>query len=316
MKRLPILITEVSVGLLALTAGLAALAGCGTSPASQPGAPEASTPAASTAAPGGGTPSTAGGTTARAPAALAGPVWPIEPRTIPAVAGRGPSVLKEIRTGRHGGYERLVLEFTAPYGAVRVRYVPVVRADPSDHVVPLQGRSFLEVVIQAAVAGYAATPITPYAGPSTVTPGYPTLRQVSVSGDFESVLSFGVGLSRTVGFRMQRLTAPDRLVLDVAEPPAWRMWPEDGLAQARAEQAAVDQGHQPWRISPEEAAKVYAGAVYGWNYLSGGLDIAPVPDAPGHTFRLAAKGSSDSVIVRVFPVFDRANSIVAVTDTR
>jgi len=320
MKRLPILITEVSVGLLALTAGLAALAGCGTSPASQPGAPEASTsastPAASTAAPGGGTPSTAGGTTARAPAALAGPVWPIEPRTIPAVAGRGPSVLKEIRSGLHGGYERLMLEFTAPYGAVKVRYMPVVRADPSDQVVPLQGRSFLEVVIQGAVAGYAATPITPYAGPSTVTPGYPTLRQVSISGDFESVLSFGVGLSRTAGFRVQRLTAPDRLVLDVAEPPAWRMWPEDSLAQARAEQAGFDQDHQPWRVSPEEVAKVYAGAVYGWNYLRGDLDIAPVPDAPGHTFRLAAKGSSDSVIVRAVPVFDRANSIVAITDTR
>jgi hypothetical protein len=152
--------------------------------------------------------------------AAAGPVWPIEPRTIPAVAGRGPSVLKEIRTGQHGSYERLVLEFTAPYGAAKVRYVPVVRQDPSDQLVPLQGRSFLEIVIHGAVARYAATPITPYAGPSTLTPGYSTLRQVSISGDFEAVLSFGVGLSRTAGFRVQRLTAPDRLVLDVAELPA------------------------------------------------------------------------------------------------
>jgi hypothetical protein len=194
--------------------------------------------------------------------------------------------------------------------------VPVVRADPSDQVVPLRGRSFLEVVIQGAVAGYAATPITPYAGPSTLTPGYRTLRQVSISGDFEAVLSFGVGLSRTAGFRVQRLTAPDRLVLDVAEPPAWRMWPEDSIAQARAEQAGFDQGHQPWRGSPEEVAKVYALAVYGWNHLSGGLAITPVPDAPGYTFRLAAKGSSDYVIVRAVRVFDRANSIAAITDTR
>ncbi len=225
-------------------------------------------------------------------------------------------MLKEIRTGQHGSYERLVLEFTAPYGAAEVRYVPVVRADPSDRVVPLQGRSFLEIVIHGAAAGYAATPITPYAGPSTVTPGYPTLRQASISGDFEAVLSFGVGLSRTAGFRVQRLTAPDRLVLDVAEPPAWRMWPEDSLAQARVEQAAVDQGHQPWRGSPEGVAQVYALAVYGWNYLSGGLDITPVPDAPGYTFRLAAKGSSDYVTVRAVRAFDRANSIVLITDTR
>jgi hypothetical protein len=323
MKRLPILITKVSAGLLALTAGSAVLAGCGTSPASQPRAPAASTPAASTPAPSGSTPSPGGSTPApgsstpaRTPAAAAGPVWPIEPRTIPAVAGRGLSVLKEIRAGRHGGYERLVLEFTAPYGTAKVGYVPVVREDPSDRVVALQGRSFLVIAIQGAVAGYAATPITPYAGPSTLTPGYPTLRQASISGDFEAVLSFGVGLSRTAGFRVQRLTAPDRLVLDVAEPPAWRMWPEDSLAQARAEQAAFDQGHQPWRGSPEWVAQVYALAVYGWNYLRGGLDITPVPDAPGYTFRLAAKGSSASVTVRAVPVFDRANSIAAITDTR
>jgi hypothetical protein len=314
MKRLPILKTEVCVGLLALTAGLAAVAGCGTTPASQPRAPAASTPAASTPGPGSSTSSPGSSTPARTSAAAAGPVWPIEPRTIPAVAGRGQSVLKEIRTGRHGTYERLVLEFTGQYGAAKVRYVPVVRADASDRVVPLQGRSFLQIVIQGAVARYAATPITPYAGPSTLTPAYPTLRQVSISGDFEAVLSIGVGLSRTAGFRVQRLTAPDRLVLDVAEPPTWRMWPEDSLAQASQEQAAVDQGHQPWRGSPEEVAKVYALAVYGW--LSGDLNITPVPDTPDYTFRLAAKWSSDYVTVRAVPVFDRANSIVAITDTR
>ena len=225
-------------------------------------------------------------------------------------------MLKDIHVGQHGSYERLVLQFTAPYGAVNVRYVPVVREDASDRVVPLQGRAFLEIVIHGAAARYAATPITPYAGPSTLTPGYPTLRQVSISGDFEAVLSFGVGLSRTAGFRVQRLTAPDRLVLDVAEPPAWRMWPEASLAEARAEQAAVNQGHQPWRGSPKSVAQVYALSVYGWNYLSGGLDITPVPGEPSYTFRLAAKGSSDNVTVRAVRVFDGANSIVEIADTR
>jgi hypothetical protein len=94
------------------------------------------------------------------------------------------------------------------------------------------------------------------------------------------------------------------------------MWPEDSLAQARQEQAAVDQGHQPWRGSPEWVAKVYAGAVYGWNYLSGDLNITRVPDTPDYTFRLAANGSSDYVTVRAVRVFDRANSIAAITDTR
>jgi hypothetical protein len=234
---------------------------------------------------------------------------------MPAVAGRGVSALKQIRTGQHGSYERLVLEFTAPYGAVKVGYVPVVRQDPSNRIVPMRGRSFLQIVIHEAVATYAATPITPYAGPSTVTPGYPTLEQVSISGDFEAVLSFGIGLSRTAGFRVQRLTAPERLVLDVAETPAWRMWPEDNLAQAREEQAGFNQGHQPWRGSPEAVAQVYVLSVYGWNFLLGDLDIAHVPNAPADTYRLATKGSPDHVTIRAVRAYPRA-TIADIADTR
>ena len=221
-------------------------------------------------------------------------------------------MLKTIRTAQHGSYERLVLEFTAPYGMAKVRYVPVVRADPSDKVVPLEGRSFLEIVVHGAVAHWQATPITPYAGPSTVTPGYPTLKQVSISGDFEAVLSFGVGLSRTAGFRVERLQAPDRLVVDIAELPAWRMWPEESLTAARAMQAAFDQGHQPWRASPREVAALYGRAVYEWS--------SPVatPIAGTSTYLLTQKGSSDHVTVRVVRPFaaTNTNSIAEIADTR
>ncbi len=305
----------VALAVLALTGAVA----CGgtshpgaSSPAARPStaapsqtsstAPSATPPAATSPVPG-------------TPSLVTGPVWPIEPRTIAAVASRGTAVLRQIRTGQHGSFERLVLEFTAPYGAVKVGYVAVVRQDPSNRIVPLQGHSFLQIVVHAAVARYAATKITPYQGPSTLTPGYPTLRQVSISGDFEAVLSVGVGLSRTAGFRVQRLTAPDRLVLDIAETPAWRMWPEDSLAQAHAEQAAVNQGHQPWRGSPKEVAQVYALSVYGWNYLLGNLNITRVPNAPAYTYRLAAKGSSDYVTIRAVRAFPGA-TIVEIASTR
>ncbi len=311
--------SRISVVLAALALTGAAACGSKPQPGTSPPAARSSTgassqtssspppttpPAATSPVPPPGTPSLA-----------AGPVWPIEPRAIPAGAGRGTAVLRHIRTGQHGSFERLVLEFTAPCGAVKVGYVPVVREDPSNHIVPLQGHSFLQIVVHGAVARYAATPITPYQGPSTLTPGYPTLRQVSIAGDFEAVLSVGVGLSRTAGFQVQRLTAPDRLVLDVAETPAWRMWPEDSLAQAHEEQTAVNQGHQPWRDSPEQVAKVYALAVYGWNYLLGGLDITRVPNAPAYTYRLAAKGSPDHVTVRAVRAFPGA-TIAEIAGTR
>jgi hypothetical protein len=223
-------------------------------------------------------------------------------------------VLKAIRTGRHGSYERLVLEFTAPYGMAKVRYVPVVRADPSYKIVPLQGRSFLEVVVHGAVAQWQASPITPYSGPPTVTPGYPTIKQVSISGDFEAVLSFGIGLSRTAGFRVARLSSPDRLVVDVAETPAWRMWPEDSLAAARDMQAAFDQGHQPWRGSPQSVAELYGTAVYGWHSPV----VTRVPGTTPDTYRVAQKGSPDYVTVhgvRPFAAISK-NSIAEIADTR
>ena len=245
--------------------------------------------------------------------AAIGPVWPIEPRTIAAAAsGQGVPVLTAIRTGRHGSYERLTLQFTSSFGEANVRYVPVVRADPSDKVVPLQGLSYLQIVVHGAVAHWQGTPIAPYTGPSTVTPGYPTLKQVSISGDFEAVLSFGVGLGRTAGFQVTRLQSPDRLVVDVAESPAWRMWPDDSLAAARAMQTSFDQGHMPWRGSGEGVAWSYAFAVYGWNNPV----VTPVPGTGA--YRLTHPGSPDNVTVRAVPEFPTTsrNSIFEIVDTR
>ena len=221
-------------------------------------------------------------------------------------------MLSASRTGRHGSYERLTLQFTSSFGEADVRYVPVVHADPSDKAVPLQGLSFLQVVVHGAVAHWSATPITPYAGPSTVMPSYPTLKQVSISGDFEAVLSFGIGLDRMAGFQVTRLRSPDRLVVDIAESPAWRMWPDDSLAMARAIQASFDQGHMPWRGSGEGVAWSYALAVYGWNN-------PVVTRLPGtDTYRLTHQGSPDHVTVRATPEFPTTsrNSIFEIADTR
>ena len=273
---------------------------------------------ATTAAPsptGSTTPSTAAPspTVSSSNVAAIGPVWPIEPRTTAAAAsGHGVAVLTAIRTGRHGSYERLTLQFTSSFGEADVGYVPVVHADPSDQVVPLQGSSFLRVVVHGAVAHWSTTPITAYTGPSTLTPGYPTLKQVSVAGDFEAVLSFGIGLDRTAGFQVTRLQSPDRLVVDVAEPPAWQMWPEGSLAAARAMQTSFDQGHMPWRGSGADVAWTYALAVYGW--AKPVVTLVPGTD----TYRLTRQNSSDSVTVRAVPEFPTTsrNSIFEIADTR
>src|SRR5664280_1517618 len=231
-----------------------------TTTASPRSAPTPSTPTGSATA----TTPTLSPTAPASHVAAIGPVWPIEPRTIAASPGHGAAVLTAVRTGQHGSFERLTLQFASSYGEANVGYVPVVHADPSDRVVPLQGRSYLQVVVHGAVAHWSATPIAPYTGPSTVTPGYPTLKHVYLAGDFEAVLSFGIGLDRTAGFQVTRLQSPYRLVVDIAETPAWRIWPDDNLAMARGAQIAFDQGHMSWRGSGEGVAWSYAFVVYGW----------------------------------------------------
>jgi hypothetical protein len=55
-------------------------------------------------------------------------------------------------------------------------------------------------------------------------PGYsvryvrPVLRQLKLAGDFEGVVSFGLGLRGKHGFRVFRLSRPSRVVVDVAHP--------------------------------------------------------------------------------------------------
>jgi hypothetical protein len=44
----------------------------------------------------------------------------------------------------------------------------------------------------------------------------PMLLQARAAGDFESYLSFGIGLNQRTGFRVFTLTQPYRVVIDVA----------------------------------------------------------------------------------------------------
>jgi len=246
------------------------------------------------------------------PAVAPGQVWPIEPVTLPAHVGQatGQPVLTAIRTGRHHGYERLVLDFSSGFGDASVGYAGIIRQDPSNRVVPLPGHAYMSVVVHGAVATWDAVPHKPYPGPFTVTPNYPTLKQVSVAGDFEAVLSFGIGLDRVAGFKVSRLTGPDRLVIDIAERPQWRMWPADNLAQAADMQAAVDHGHQPWRTSPIDVARTYASLVYGWT------EPVVTPVRGTNTYRIDNHGLSITVHTAAPFSATSANSISLIAETR
>lgn len=54
-----------------------------------------------------------------------------------------------------------------------------------------------------------------YRGPEELKPGFPALVELQHAGDFENVLSWGIGLTGPRCVKASRLTAPLRLVLDI-----------------------------------------------------------------------------------------------------
>jgi hypothetical protein len=192
---------------------LAAVAATGcTDGSGEPSATPSSTAATTTR--GGPTDTTGPGTaTTAAPrwttATKAGTNNPKVPEDMP--------MLTAIRTGSHDGYDRVVLQFRNDLPSWRVGYVDQVPSE-SGATVPLEGAASLFVQVDPAWAHDLDTPpyAATYTGPRTLTPRYPTLRQVRLVDEFEGHLTFGVGLQRRAGFRVLELRGPPRLAIDVA----------------------------------------------------------------------------------------------------
>ena len=190
-----------------LLAGL--LAGCGGDGS------ETAEPTKTTAAPS----ATSASPTATSPAPTT--TWPTTDRSKEGIPTEHAAVLQAIRTAHHPTYDRLVLEFDRPVTGYVVGYVDEIREDASDRLVTLKGGAFLRVVVQSATTDNAfqlgvGDKHVKYAGPRTITPAHPQLQQVTISGDFEAVLSLGVGVTKKAGFNVELLDNPTRLVVDVA----------------------------------------------------------------------------------------------------
>lgn len=134
--------------------------------------------------------------------------------TAPKSAGGrgGQAELFAVATGCHAKFDRFVVRARFGTPGYDVRYVRRVFADPSGRIVRLRGKKRIRVVLRPA-RGHTAGGTNLL--PAVQTPLCPNLRQVKVAGDFEGVVSFGLGLRRRTGFRVFRLTAPTRVVVDV-----------------------------------------------------------------------------------------------------
>lgn len=249
MVRLPV---------LAFAAGLAVLAGCGTAPAGQPSSPSAR-PTSAASAPSSGA-SAPGGTSVPAPASGTPVPSSVTPGSSRACAAAG-IYLTAVRTGQHAGLDRVVFEFSGGAPAYAASVVKTVYSDAKGDVVPLPGQALLRVVFRGATAWCPGPDSRTYAGPSVLTPYYQRLLAVSAAGDFEQVLSFGVGLAAPGPYRIYALAGPYRVVLDVSHVPLGRfpgIWDITSWQAYWKAQYAWENGHQPWLSSPAMVVEAWA----------------------------------------------------------
>jgi hypothetical protein len=132
------------------------------------------------------------------------------------------AAVQGVRTGRHGCYDRLVIDLGGkrPTG-YRVDYVKAVTADGSGAPVRTRGGAVLQIVVNAPAYDGAGRPTYRMKNQrelSTVA-GYDTFRQVAWGGSFEGQTTLALGVRARLPFQTQVLTGPGnttRLVIDVA----------------------------------------------------------------------------------------------------
>jgi hypothetical protein len=122
------------------------------------------------------------------------------------------ATLTNIRPGAHAGdgYDRVVFDFSGgiPSWDLTRQESATFTRDASGQQVTLDGSAGLKLVFRDAdLAGGVATDLTPR---------FSSIREVAQLGNFERVLSYGIGLSSSQCVRVLPLSNPSRLAIDVA----------------------------------------------------------------------------------------------------
>ena len=211
--------TAVAGAALAIAMVPVTLAGCGSQPATPAVTPSpSSTPTATApASPGAPAPTHTPGPGATSPAPsirvvssrLAYPWhWPNDPARPGRVAHSYPvppmPELVRISVGYHPGehgqlpYNRMSFTFTRAFPSYHFEWASQLVSDASGKVIPLAGTDVLKVVFDQAQAHSAdGTRSTIVSQPGRPI-GYQSMTDYAMAGDYEGVLTYGVGYTRAV----------------------------------------------------------------------------------------------------------------------
>ncbi len=128
--------------------------------------------------------------------------------------GSPPAVLRDVRAARQEGFDRVVFEFEgSAVPGYRVGYVESAVQCGSGEPVEVAGAALLQVRLDPAQAHTEA-------GEATVSererrPGLAVLQEMESICDFEADVTWVLGLAERNRFRVQELSGPSRLVVDI-----------------------------------------------------------------------------------------------------
>jgi hypothetical protein len=124
------------------------------------------------------------------------------------------------------GFDRIVFEFSGAVPEHRVRYVDRLVQDGSGKPVSVAGAADLEVVFHGANAHEDDG--TPTISPRRFPTGLPAVKEIAQIGDFEAVVTYGIGVDRKRPLKVSTLSNPSRLVIDVSTTGAGGSTGTDG----------------------------------------------------------------------------------------
>jgi hypothetical protein len=134
----------------------------------------------------------------------------------------GPALLTAVDVQDMGTFDRVTFHFQtdSPLPVIaKAAYVdPPVIADPSGLPVQVAGGAVLQLVMtNASGVDLSVNPIVvTYTGPKRIEANLPSVIEVVETGDFESVLSFAIGVrDGAAGGTAQVLTDPTRVIVDI-----------------------------------------------------------------------------------------------------
>lgn len=133
--------------------------------------------------------------------------------------------LVAVRVGSHSGFDRVTFEFAPPKAPSPANTLPKysvtkvdqVTQDGSGNPVEIAGAALYSLVMQGAsgVDLSGPQPVITYNGAKEFKPNFPALTELQHAGDFENVLSWGIGLKAPRCIKASQLNSPLRLVLDI-----------------------------------------------------------------------------------------------------